>query len=101
MIMFKKLWTYIQSAFKKKCCENCMYCTLLYTTKPLYTHYTHVYKRSKKKKLKRHLVGFSKYTSVDCTCPDTQDKWAPYLKDIDYLMMEKPFKCMYWKGATK
>ena len=92
-----RLLTYLKNLFVRKRCDNCRYCSLLHVNKPIYIQYIQSYRRSKKKKIKRDLVGFSQYTSIDCKHPETQDKWAPYLRDVDYLLMEKPFKCLYWK----
>ena len=97
MSMFKKFLKYLKQLFKKKHCGNCYYGFPIYVNKPIYVQNTYVYKRSKRKKTTRHLVGFTEYTSINCTCPKTQDKWAPYLRDLDFLMMTKPFKCCYYK----
>lgn len=95
--MIKKFLNCVLKLLKRNCCENCVYCTLIHNSNPIYLQYIHTYKRSNKKKIKRKLIGFTNYTSVNCSHPETQDKWAPYLRDIDYLMMSKPFKCCFYK----
>lgn len=94
--MFKRLLNRILKLFERKHCGNCKYGNLEYVNKPIYNQYVYTYNRSKKKKIKRELIGFRMYTCINCKCPETQDKWAPYLRDMDYLAFSKPFKCCYY-----
>lgn len=95
--LWERIIRRVHWTLRRRHCGNCRYGTPIYIEKGVYNQHIHVYKRSGKKKIKKELIGFKKYTSVNCNHPKTQNRWAPYLRNMDFLMMTKPFKCCYWK----
>lgn len=101
--MSLKIINWLKSLFKKKSCFNCKYGYVEYIQKGIYDTYTHEYKRSGRKQVKRTLVGWHHFNQVECKHPTMSKKaWAKHLKSLHFTSrLECTFKCKKWEHGNE